>query len=386
MRQAVSGHLARRWVVACALGLATLFATAQANAIDTIGREAIVLDYETGTPILEKNADQRVGPASMTKLMTVYLVFERLKEGSLSLDDMLPVSERAWRMGGSKMFVKVGERVRLEDLLLGIIVQSGNDATIVVAEAIAGSEEAFAKLMTAKAKQLGMTNTNFTNASGWPDPQLYSTVRDLATLSMALIRNFPDYYHYYSVMEFTYGGIRQGNRNPLLYRNVGADGLKTGHTEESGYGLAFSAIRDGHRLVGVVHGLPSMQSRADEAGKLLDWAFREWESVPLFAAGQIVDQAPVWLGSQTSVPVVASRNVRASILRKDRAQMQVLVRYPGPAAAPIAVGDHVGDIVVRLPGRPEMLVPLTAAAAVGELGSISRAKAALDYLLFGPGS
>ena len=359
---------------------------AKAQTLDTAARQAIIVDYETGAVIFEKSADEQVGPASMTKLMTAYLVFERLKEGSLSLDDTFFVSEKAWRMGGSKMFVEVGERVRLEDLLLGIIVQSGNDATIVVAEGIAGSEAAFADLMTEKALELGMNATRFANASGWPDPNLYSTVRDIATLSTAIIREFPDYYHYYSVLEYTFAGIRQPNRNPLLYRGIGADGLKTGHTEASGYGLAFSAERDGRRLVGVVHGLPSMSARAEESEKVLDWAFREWDSISLYSAGQVIDQAPVWLGSVPSVPVVAAQDVKVSLLRRDRAGLNVSVRYAGPVPAPIAVGDTLGEIVIRVPNRSEITVPLVAAAPAAELGPLGRARAALDYLLFGPGS
>lgn len=378
---------AGRFLAAVLVLAATLFAIpAMAQTLDTVARQAIVLDYETGAVIFEKNADQQVGPASMTKLMTAYLVFERLQQGALSLDDTFVVSEKAWRMGGSKMFVEVGDRVRLEDLLLGIIVQSGNDATIVVAEGIAGSEAAFAELMTEKAHELGMTDTRFANASGWPDPNLYSTVRDIATLSSAIIRQFPEYYHYYSVLEFTYAGIRQPNRNPLLYRNIGADGLKTGHTEASGYGLAFSAERDGRRLVGVVHGLPSMATRGEESEKILDWAFREWDSIALYSAGQVVDQAPVWLGSVPSVPVVSARDVKVSLLRRDRADLSVSVRYPGPVPAPIAVGDPLGEIVIQVPNRPEITVPLVAAAPAAELGPLGRALAAFDYLLFGPGS
>jgi D-alanyl-D-alanine carboxypeptidase (penicillin-binding protein 5/6) len=227
------------FVISVLIALAAM--AGHAGAVETTAKQAIVIDYDTGNVLFAKNADETVGPASMTKMMTIYLLFERLKDGRLSLESELPISEKAWKMGGSKMWVEVGKKAKVEDLIRGIIVQSGNDATIVVAEGLAGTEDAFAEEMTRKARALGMENTNFVNASGWPDPDQYTTVRDIAILSAATIRNFPEYYHYYSEKEFTYSKIKQGNRNPLLYKNMGADGLKTGHTEESGYGLAASS-------------------------------------------------------------------------------------------------------------------------------------------------
>ena len=240
-----------------------------AQALETRAREAFLIDVTTGTVLLEKDADVSMPPASMSKIMTAYLVFGALKEGRISLDDKLPVSEKAWRKGGSKMFVEVGSEVSVEDLLRGVIVQSGNDACIVLAEALAGSEEAFAEQMTRKAREIGMEGSTFTNSTGWPDPNHRMTARDLAILAERMVQDFPDFYHYYSEREFTYNGIRQGNRNPLLYKNLGADGLKTGHTEEAGYGLTASAERDGRRLVLVINGLESIKARSEEAERLI---------------------------------------------------------------------------------------------------------------------
>jgi D-alanyl-D-alanine carboxypeptidase len=233
----------------------------------------ILLDFATGTVLFEKNADVPMAPASMTKIMTLYLLFQRLEDGRLALDDTLPVSQQAWRIGGSKMFVEAGTRVAVEDLIRGIVVQSGNDASIVVAEGLAGTEERFAEEMTATARRLGLTHTTFRNATGWPDPEHVTTARDLAVLAVRTIRDFPDYYHYYGERTFTYNDIRQGNRNPLLYKDMGADGLKTGHTEASGYSLTASAVRNGRRLVLVLSGPESVRARTGESAKLIDWGF-----------------------------------------------------------------------------------------------------------------
>jgi serine-type D-Ala-D-Ala carboxypeptidase (penicillin-binding protein 5/6) len=233
-------------------------AMAQVAPMETVAREAYIIDAETGQVLFEKNADQKMPTSSMSKTMTMYMVFEALKNGKLTLDQELPVSETAWRMQGSKMFVPLGQMVKVEDLIRGVIVQSGNDATIVLAEGLAGSEGEFAAAMNRKAKELGMINSNFMNASGWPDENHYSTCHDLAILAIALIRDFPDYYKYYAEKEFTYNNIKQGNRNPLLYKNIGADGIKTGHTESAGYGLMASGVRDGRRVVMVLNGMASM--------------------------------------------------------------------------------------------------------------------------------
>ena len=348
----------------------TSFASAQS--LETSAREAILIDMSTGTVLLEHNADQRMPTASMSKIMTMYMVFEAIEQGRLSLDDRLPVSERAWRKGGSKMFVEVGDQIRVEDLIRGVIVQSGNDASIVFAEALAGTEEAFARLMTERAHDLGLNHSNFANATGWPDPSHYSTAADLALLAQHLITEFPQFYHYYSELEFTYAGITQANRNPLLYQNVGADGLKTGHTNEAGYGLTASARQGDRRLVMVINGLSSARARSDEAVRLMNWGFREFETRTLFEAGEVVDRAEVWLGDRDTVPLVLAEDLAVTVRRTDADEVDLRVRLAEPMPAPIAMGDTVATLVVDIPGLPERTVPLFAGADVDRQGFAGR--------------
>lgn len=353
------------------------------KALETQAREAILIDLTTGTVLLNKNADEPMPPASMSKIMTAYLVFDRLKDGRLSLDDKLRVSEKAWRKGGSKMFVEVGEEVRIEDLLRGIIVQSGNDACIVVAEGLAGSEEAFAEEMTRRAVELGMTGSTFRNATGWPDPEHRMTARDLATLAASLIENHSDYYHFYSETEFTWAGIRQGNRNPLLYKDVGADGLKTGHTEEAGYGLTASAERDGRRLVLVVNGLPSIKARSDESERLLQWGFREFDNYVLFRPDEVVEDVPVWLGANDYVPLVTPEGLTVTLSRAARNGMEVKVVYDSPVPAPIRAGDQIAMLEVTTPEGPPIQTPLLAGQDVERLGPFGRIVSGVKFLVFG---
>src|ERR1700726_576545 len=251
-------------------------AAAQVPANPTAGMEtqaahAFVIEAETGTVLLDKAADERMPPASMSKIMTAYVVFDMLKQGRAKLDDELPVSERPWRLQGSKMFVPIGGRISIDDLLKGVIIQSGNDACLVLAEGLAGSEEAFAALMNEKAQQIGLKDSHFTDVSGLPDPNHWMTARDLATLAIRTIKDFPEYYHYYSEIDYEFNNIKQGNRNPLLYKNAGADGLKTGHTTEAGYSLTASVARNDRRIVLVLNGLPTMKARAKERKCLIEW-------------------------------------------------------------------------------------------------------------------
>ena len=317
----------------------------------------------------------------MTKMMTMYLLFERLKDGRLSLESELPVSEKAWKMGGSKMWVEVGKTAKVEDLIRGIVVQSGNDATIVVAEGLAGTEEAFADEMTQRARSLGMNGSSFRNASGWPASDHYMTVRDLAILAMATIRDFPDYYHYYAEKEFTYSKIKQPNRNPLLYKNIGADGLKTGHTEESGYGLTGSALRDGRRVVVVAHGMSSVRERSEQSERLISWAFREWGQYALYESGETVAQIPVWLGASESVPVVVRDKLLVSVPRNARKGMKVKLVHLEAVPGPIAKGDEVAKLVVSAKGMEDIEVPLYAGADVEQAGFFGNIGAAISYLL-----
>jgi D-alanyl-D-alanine carboxypeptidase (penicillin-binding protein 5/6) len=350
--------------------------------VDTAARWAFIQDFNTGAALLEKNPDVEMPPSSMTKLMTIYLVYERLKQGKLRLEDELLVSERAWRMAGSKMYVQVGTQVKVEDLIRGVIVQSGNDACIVFAEAIAGSEEQFAELMNAKAKELGLNNTNFRNSTGWPDPEQHMSCRDIATLARRIIRDFPEYYHYDAEKTFKYNNIEQGNRNPLVQKGT-ADGLKTGHTEAGGYGLVASAKRGERRVILVLNGLESMHQRAEEGERLMDWAFANFEDVTLFAAGDVVERVPVWLGTKPSVPLIGGRDLVVTMPRNWRKNASVKVSYDSPIRAPVAKGTTLGKLVVVGQGVPAMDVPLLAGEDVEKLGLPGRAIAVLSHYVTG---
>ena len=354
-----------------------------ALALETTAREAYLMDFDTGAVLLSKNGDALTEPASMTKMMTVHLLFDRIKDGSLSLEDTFHVSEKAWRKGGSKMFVEVNSDVSVDDLLHGIIVQSGNDAAIVVAEGLAGTEEAFADEMTAEAREIGMTKSVFKNATGWPAEGHVVTAHDLAILARDTIRKFPELYKLYAVKEFTYNGIRQPNRNPLLGTSAGVDGMKTGHTETAGYGLTATAERDGRRLILVVNGLGSVRERRTESQKLLDWGFREFDNYDLFDAGEVVSSANVWLGSEAKVDLVTNQDILLTLPRTNRDDMKVSVVYEGPIPAPVTAGQQVATLKVEIPDNEPREFPLYAASEVGRLGFIGRIGAAIKYLLWG---
>ncbi|MGH6920605.1 MAG: D-alanyl-D-alanine carboxypeptidase family protein [Geminicoccaceae bacterium] len=376
----LDGRLIFGLLAMLALGLAP----GAAKAYETLARAAILVDHDTGQVLFAKNADEPLPPASMSKLMTVLMVFERLHDGRLKLDDEFTVSEKAWRKGGSKMFVEVGKRVRIGDLLRGIIVQSGNDACIVVAENLAGTEEAFAEQMTARAQELGLTHTTLQNASGWPDPDHLMSVRDLATLAGIIIRDHPEYYTIFSEPEFEFGGILQYARNPLLRRDVGADGLKTGHTEDAGYGLTASATRDGRRLVMVVAGLETPGQRARESERLLEHGFRDFKSYELFQAGQAVETASVWLGDQETVPLVTDERVVLTLTPEARRALEVKVIYEGPVPAPVARGTALAELEITAPGIEPRRVPLLAGEEIPAVGLLGRMSGALGYLIWGP--
>jgi D-alanyl-D-alanine carboxypeptidase (penicillin-binding protein 5/6) len=364
--------------------LSFMFTNSNASyAFETLGKQAILLDATTNTVLFSKNPDELMTPSSMSKIMTVYKLFERIKDGGLSLTDTFRVSEKAWRKGGSKMFVALKSRVKVEDLIRGIIVQSGNDATIVVAEGLSGSESAFADSLNVTAKKLGMTKSNFVNASGWPDPGHETTARDLATLTNATIKNFPNFYHYYNEKVFTYNGIKQPNRNPTIYRNIGADGLKTGHTEAGGYGLTASAIRKNRRLILVINGLPSKKSRRTEPEKLLDWGFREFNNYTLYKAGETVIKAKVWMGERGSIPLLIEKDLILTMPRKARRGMKVTVAMKTPASAPIQKGQVLAMLKIKIPNQKNIELPLVSDTSVGQLGLFSRLGKAVEYLLWG---
>ena len=355
----------------------------EAAEFETQAKQAILLDFDTGAVLFSKNPDEIMFPASMSKIMTAYVAFRELERGALRLEDELLISEKAWRMGGSKMFVEVGKTATVEDLLRGIIIQSGNDASIVIAEAISGSEEAFAELMTETAREIGLENTQFMNSTGWPDPDHYTTARDLAILAKRIVSDYPEQYKLFAERTFTYNEIKQGNRNPLLYRDMGADGLKTGHTEASGYGLTASAEREGRRLLMVVNGLESTKQRSQESERLMRWGFREFENYSLFGAGESVDDAEIWLGEETGVALELADALTITLPRGARNDMSVKVVYDGPVPAPVQKGDEIATLVVTAPDADPIERPLYAAADVGQLGMFGRLGSALRYLIFG---
>ncbi|QGU33421.1 D-alanyl-D-alanine carboxypeptidase family protein [Thermochromatium tepidum] len=323
-------------------------------------RGYLLVDFHTGKALAELNADERVEPASLTKIMTAYTVFRELASGRISLSDRVTISERAWRTGGSKMFIEVGKQVSLEDLLKGMIIQSGNDASVALAEYVSGNVESFANLMNAHAKRLGMTNSHFTNPNGLPDPELYTTARDMARVAAALIREFPEYYAWYSTLEFTYNGITQQNRNPLLRRDPTADGIKTGYTKAAGYCLIGSAKRDDMRLISVVMGAPTPRARAEASLALLNYGFRTYESHKLYPVGQPIQNLRVWFGEQETLPAGPERDVVATIPRGQYAKLSARIEKTSDMNAPIARGERLGDIVVLMGEEEITRIPLIA--------------------------
>ena len=359
----------------------------KAAEIDSSAEFAFVTDFGSGKVLMEKQPDALMKPASMAKIMTVYIAFERIADGSLSLDDTFLISEKAWRKGGSKTFVEVGKEVSVRDLLYGVVVQSGNDAAIAIAEGISGTEEGFAEEMNYVARKLGMENTVFRNSTGWPHLEQHTTARDLNILATALIREFPadkypELYPMFAEKDFTYNGIKQGNRNPLVYGTQGADGLKTGHTEESGYGLVGSAHRDGQRVVMVLNGMKSMKQRSSESRRLIDLMFREFKLYRFYEKGQPVDRANVWLGTKNKIDLVLEEPLHLVMARSDRRKMKVSVNWNDPVPAPITAGQAIGTLVLELPSG-KTTYTLLAAENVDGLGMFDRVGEALKYLIFG---
>ena len=350
--------------------------TADGATLASNASHILLLDADTGTVLADKAADAPMYPSSMTKMMTLYLVFDKLKQGTIKLDTRFTISEKAWRMQGSKMFVPLGEAVTVEDLIRGIAIQSGNDACIAVAEGIAGSEEAFAKQMNDTAKKLGMANSNFVDASGWPHADHQTTARDLATLAYALIRDFPQYYHYFSEKEFIYHGITQFNRNLLLGDvTLGVDGLKTGHTEAAGYGITLAA-RDpvsGRRLILVVNGLDSEVARAEEGKALLTWGLRNFKNLTLVKPGQTITQAKLWLGQQPTVPLTVKDSVTLTVPATiSAADIKFISTYKTPIKTPVMLGQEVGTLTIKLPTGASKEVPLVAGETVMQKGFVGR--------------
>jgi len=369
------------------LFLAFLFSsilfTSKLYAIDTKAEQAIVMDFDTNEILFEKNSNIKTPPASMTKIMTVYAAFDRLKNTDLSIENECVVSAKAYKMGGSRTFLEIDDKVSIDELLKGIIIQSGNDASVALAECLAGTEDDFAKLMNVYAKRIGMRNTNFLNSSGWPEDNHYSTVYDLALLSNALINEFPDLYLYFSDKEFTYNDIKQPNRNKLLSSVQGADGLKTGFTRASGWGIAATAKRDDRRITAVINGTNSSRSRLNEASNLINWAFSQTSQKLLVDENQVIVEVDVWLGNKPRVNLVSSKKI-VSTLSFDQIQLiKSSLEYKRPIEAPIKKGEVYGKLLIDIEGKPNIEVELIAQENVGTVNPISKVFAAMKYLIFG---
>ncbi len=385
-----------RSIALIAIGALIGAAAAAPNPVSGVKKEefqtqapfAILIDAESSTVLFEKNADQLTPPSSLAKLMTAETVFNEIKQGRLKLDDEFIISEDAWRRGGapshtSSMFAPIHSKVRVEDLLRGVIIQSANDACIALAQGIAGSEPKFAEMMTRRARTLGLTKSYFSNATGLPDPTLRVTVRELAKLAQHIIHTYPEFYPIYSEKEFTWNRIRQQNRNPLLAMNIGADGLKTGFTEEGGYGLVGSAVQNGLRLIVVVNGLKTSQERATEARRLLEWGFKGFESRPLFAEGQAIGDAKLFGGAQGSVPLVGPGMISVLVPRGTTDKIIARIVYTGPVRAPVEEGQPIGTLRVWRGEHLTLEVPLKAAEGVGVGNLTQRAIDAAAELVIG---
>ena len=359
-----------------------------AAAIETQARNAILMDYDTGQYLYVKDHEKMVPPASMSKLMTVNMIFEKLKDGSLSLDDTFTVSERAWKLGGaasggSTMFLKIGEKVRVEDILKGILIQSGNDACIVAAENLAGSEDDFAEMMNKRARELGLNNSSFANSTGLPHPDQKMSVEDLAKLARHIIKEFPEFYHIFSEKYYTHNNITQGNRNPLLYSMPNADGLKTGHTEEAGFCLTASAKKGERRLIEVMTGMNSNKERSEEAERLMEWGFREFNNYNLLNKGQEIADIPVVFGNEKEVRLVVPETVKRTLKKSQAPKIKMTAVYDKPVKAPVAAGDKLGEVRIELDGQEMENVPLVADKNIEKLGFLGRIGQNLKYLLFG---
>lgn len=344
-----------------------------------------MVDYHTGTVLFSKKADEEMSPSSMTKLMTLYILFDQLKQGELSLDTEFDVSETAWRKGGSKMYVREGSKVTVENLIKGIIVASGNDACIVVAEGIAGSEEAFVEDMNFKAEKLGLKNSRFKNATGWPDPEHKMSAKDLVTLSIKLYEDFPDYYEYFKEKTFKYSKIKQNNRNLLLFKDSSFDGLKTGHTEAAGYGIAISAQKDERRVFLTINGLKSNKERIQEAERLIRRGFVDYKYIELYPENGEVYNANVWFGKGNKIKLVTDKKVRVLANKRisKKQKVDLTVTYKDPIIAPVDKGRHIGDLTIRTNGEVSEVVPLFAAHNVPADSFFGKAISKFKYMIFG---
>ena len=350
-------------------------------AIETKADSAIILDVNSNTILFEKNADERQGPASMSKLMLIYMVFERLQNRTLTIDQEFLVSKKAWKFGGSKMFVNIGDMVSVENLLKGIIVQSGNDACIVLAEGLSGTEENMVDEMNEKAVEIGLTNSNFQNVTGWPHEDHYMSLKDIAYLSKLIITNFFEYYYLFAINEFTYNNIKQFNRNKLISLD-GFDGLKTGRTSQSGYGIVASAKRENRRIVSVVNGLNSEKERINETKKLVNWSFREFVNYDLYKSGDSIQFAKVWLGKESFVPLVLNEDLSVTIKKKNLDKFKIKLVYETPIVSPVKKGDKLAELQL-IEGDNVKIKNIYSGKDIDKVSRFYRSFSIINYLLFG---
>ena len=353
------------------------------NAIETIAKQAILYDMDTKSIIFKKNSDQLVSPSSMSKIMTIYYAFKKINEGELSLDDEFTVSRKAWKKGGSKMFVKVNDKVKVEDLIRGIIVQSGNDACIVLAEGLSGSEELFSEELTELGKEIGLKNSFFTNSTGWPDPQHLMTLDDLLTLSIRTIEDFPELYHYYSEKEFTYSGIKQLNRNPLLFTELNSDGLKTGHTSLGGYGLVATVMKNKRRLILVLNGLNSSKNRAREAERLIKIGFNQYENLKIADKNEKLKTLNVWGGDKKSVDIFSKEEISITVPKRIKKNLSYSIKYQSPIIPPINSDEPIGEFLIKKNKEILKKFELYTNENVGKINFFQKIIHNFKYLLFG---
>ena len=353
------------------------------QAIETPAAQGILYDYETKAVIFEKNADELMSPSSMSKIMTIYYLFTKIKDGEISLDDEFEVSKKAWKKGGSKMFVNLKSKVRVEDLIRGIIVQSGNDACIVVAEGISGSEEAFSEELNELANEIGLENSNFTNSTGWPDKKHLMTVNDLLKLTIRTIEDFPDLYSYYSEKEFTYNNIKQLNRNPLLFKNIGSDGLKTGRTSLGGYGLVATVKKKDRRLILVLNGLKSRAQRSKESERLIKIGFNQYKNIKVAEKEKELGEIPIWSGKKKKVSFYTKDEIFITVPKSGRKKINFKIRYQSPLVAPVEKGQHVADFLIKKNDKTIKSYKLYTKDKINKSNFFSKMILNFKFLLFG---
>ncbi len=357
--------------------------TSFVQAIETPAKQGILYDFETKTVLFEKNSDELMSPSSMSKIMTIYYLFKKIKDGEISIDDEFEVSKKAWKKGGSKMFVNLKSMVRVEDLIRGIIVQSGNDACIVVAEGISGSEDIFADELNELANEIGLENSNFTNSTGWPDKKHLMTVNDLLKLTIRTIEDFPDLYRYYSEKEFTYNNIKQLNRNPLLFRPMGSDGLKTGHTSLGGYGLVATVKDKDRRLILVLNGLKSNAQRSKESERLMKIGFNQFKSIKISHKEKELGQIPIWSGKKKKVGFYTKDEISITVPKRDRKKINFKIRYQSPLIAPVEEDQYVADFLIKKNEQTIKSYKLYSTNNVSESNFFSKMFLNFKFLLFG---